>query len=48
MRTGKMIGHKNNRNRYVPETIYLTGIPDLYQIEKICRVRIKEMSPLQL
>ena len=45
MRTGKMVSSKNNRNRYVPETIYLTGIPDVYQVEKICRARIKENDP---
>lgn len=45
MRTGKMVSSKNNRRRYVPETIYLTGIPDVYEIEKICRLRIKENDP---
>jgi hypothetical protein len=45
MRTGKMVSSKNNRRRYVPETIYLTGITDVYQLEKICRARIKENDP---
>lgn len=45
MRTGKMVSSKNNRRRFVPETIYLTGIADVYQIEKICRSRIKENDP---
>ena len=45
MRTGKMVSSKNNRSRYVPETIYLSGIPDVYQVEKICRTRIKENDP---
>jgi hypothetical protein len=40
-----MVSGKNNRRRYVPETIYLSGIPDVYQIEKICRTRIKENDP---
>ena len=34
-----------SRKRYVPETIYLTGIPDVYKVEKICRVRIKDNDP---
>ncbi len=45
LRTGKMVSSKNNRRRYVPETIYLTGINDVYQVEKICRARIKENDP---
>lgn len=45
MRTGKMVSSKNNRRRFVPETIYMSGIPDVYQIEKICRERIKENDP---
>lgn len=45
MRTGKMVSSKNNRKRFVPETIYLTGIPNVYQIEKICRNYIKENDP---
>lgn len=45
LRTGKMVSSKNNRRRYVPETIYMSSIPDVYQIEKICRARIKENDP---
>ena len=45
MRTGKMVSSKNNRRRYVPETIYISGIRDVYQIEQICRKRIKENDP---
>lgn len=45
MRTGKMVSSKNNRRRYVPETIYISGIPDVYKVEKICRNRIKENDP---
>lgn len=45
MRTGKMVSNKNKGSRYVPNTIYLSGIPDVYQVEKICRKRIKENDP---
>ena len=45
LRTGKMVSSKNNSRRFVPETIYLSGIPDVFQIEQICRDRIKENDP---
>ena len=45
MRTGKMVSSKNRGNRYVPDTIYLSGIPGVYQVEQICRKRIKENDP---
>ena len=45
MRTGKMVSSKNNKSRFVPETIYLSGIPNVYEVEKICRNRIKENDP---
>ena len=45
MRTGKMVSSKNNRSRYVPETIYVSGIQGVYEVEKICRKRIKENDP---
>ncbi len=45
MRTGKMVRNKNKGTRYVPNTIYLSGIPDVYQVEQICRKRIKDNDP---
>jgi hypothetical protein len=45
MRTGKMVNSKNSGRRYVPNTIYLTGIENVYEIEQICRKRIKENDP---
>jgi hypothetical protein len=45
MRTGKMVNSKNSGSRYVPNTIYLTGIENVYEIEQICRKRIKENDP---
>jgi hypothetical protein len=44
LRTIKMISHKNN-TRYTPEVIYMEGIKDIFNIEKICRRRIKENDP---
>jgi len=45
MRTGRMVSSKNSGSRYVPDTIFLTGIPNVYEIEQICRKRIKENDP---
>jgi len=45
MRTGKMVSRKNNRNIFIPEIIYITGIPNVFEIEQICRKRIKENDP---
>ena len=45
MRTGRMVSSKNSGSRYVPDTIYLTGIPNVFEIEQICRKRIKENDP---
>lgn len=45
MRTGKMVSSKSGPDRYVPDVVYLSGIPNVYEIEKICRRRIKENDP---
>jgi hypothetical protein len=45
MRTGRMVSRKNGPDRYVPDVIYLTRIPNAFEIERICRKRIKENDP---
>jgi hypothetical protein len=45
MRTGKMVSSKNGPDRYVPDTLYISGIPSVFEIEQICRKRIKENDP---
>jgi hypothetical protein len=45
MRTGNMVSRKNAPSEYVPEVIHLIGIPQVYSIERICRMRIKENDP---
>jgi len=45
LRTGKMVSQKNGPDRFVPDTIYITGIQDAFKIEQICRMRIKENDP---
>jgi len=45
MRTGRMVSSKNSPDRYVPDTIYISGIASVYEIEQICRKRIKENDP---
>lgn len=45
MRTGKMVSSKNGPDRYVPDNLYISGITDVFEIEQICRRRIKENDP---
>ena len=45
LRTGKMVSQKNGPDRYVPDTIYISGIPDVFKVEQLCRMRIKENDP---
>ena len=45
MRTGRMVSRKNGPDRYVPDVIYISEIPYVFEIEKICRARIKENDP---
>ena len=44
MRTGEMVRSKN-RSHFVPDKIYIVGVPGIFQIERICRQRIKENDP---
>jgi len=45
MRTGKMVSRKNGPDRYVPDVVYISEIPYVFEIEEICRRRIKENDP---
>ena len=45
MRTGRMVSSKNGPDRYVPDSLYISGIPFAFEIEQICRKRIKENDP---
>jgi hypothetical protein len=45
MRTGRMVSSKNGPDRYVPDSLYISGIPHAFEIEQICRKRIKENDP---
>ena len=45
MRSGKMVSRKNGPDRYVPDVIHLSKIPNAFEIEKLCRKRIKENDP---
>lgn len=44
MRTGYMVSQKSG-SRYVPNVVYISGIRNVYEIEQICRKRIKENDP---
>ncbi|TDP02093.1 hypothetical protein [Flavobacterium sp. 245] len=45
LRTGKMESQKNKPDKFVPDIIYVSGIENVYDIEKKCRIRIKENDP---
>ena len=45
LRTGRMVSSKNSSDRYVPDTVYISGIPGVFEVERICRTRIKENDP---
>ncbi|NMC39123.1 MAG: hypothetical protein GYA41_12440 [Bacteroidales bacterium] len=45
MRSGKMVSSKNGPDRYVPDTLFISGIENVSEIEQLCRRRIKENDP---
>jgi hypothetical protein len=45
LRSGKMVSSKNGPDRYVPDELYISGIPNVFEVEQICRKRIKENDP---
>jgi hypothetical protein len=45
MRTGQMVSQKNGPDKYVPEVIYISDIPRVFEVEEVCRQRIKENDP---
>ncbi len=45
MRTGRMVSRKNGPDEYVPDVIYILEIPNVFEVEQICRKRIKENDP---
>ncbi len=46
MRTGRMVQTSDHTSsKYVPDFIYISGVSNIFEIEKICRKRIKENDP---
>ena len=45
LRTGKMVSRKNSSSQFVPDIVYISGVTNVLEIEKICRTRIKENDP---
>ena len=45
LRTGKMKNRDKGSNKFVPDIIYMAGIDNVFEIEKKCRIRIKENDP---
>ena len=48
LRTGKMVSQKNSPDKYVPDNIFICGIKNVFDVERICRKRIKENDPTPL
>jgi hypothetical protein len=44
LRTGQMVSQKGG-SRYVPDVVYLCGIQGAFEVEQMCRKRIKENDP---
>jgi hypothetical protein len=45
LRTGKMVSRDDKPDKYVPTIIYISGVTNVLDIEKICNKRIKENDP---
>ncbi|WP_111706880.1 hypothetical protein [Lutibacter citreus] len=45
LRTGKMKSRKNRSDVFIPDIIYISQIENVFNIEKKCRIRIKENDP---
>jgi len=45
LRTGKMKSRDKGSDRFVPDIIYISGVKNVFEIEKKCRIRIKENDP---
>jgi hypothetical protein len=45
LRTGRMVSRKNAPSQYVPDKVYMVGVPDPFGLEAKCRKRIKENDP---
>ncbi|QLE01694.1 hypothetical protein HX109_09040 [Galbibacter sp. BG1] len=45
LRTGKMKSRDKGSDKFVPDIMYLSGIRNAFDVEKKCRIRIKENDP---
>lgn len=45
LRTGKMVSRKNESDKFVPNILYISGVANVLEIEKLCSKRIKENDP---
>jgi len=45
MRTGTVMKTKGGKETHMPDVVYLSGISNVFEIEQICRKRIKENDP---
>jgi hypothetical protein len=42
LRRGKMESRKNSPDKFVPDVVYISWVNVVLEIEKACRIRIKE------
>lgn len=45
LRTGKTKSGNNNADKFVPDIMYMVEIDNVFNVEKKCRIRIKENDP---
>ena len=45
MRTGKIVHRSRGLDSFVPDVVYISGISNVFEVERICRRRIKENDP---
>ncbi|MFV0539818.1 MAG: hypothetical protein ACK5MZ_01085 [Aestuariibaculum sp.] len=45
LRTGKVKRGNEGSDKFVPDLIYISGIKNVFEIEKKCRIRIQENDP---
>ncbi|MBD1262617.1 hypothetical protein HZY62_18620 [Maribacter polysiphoniae] len=45
LRTGKMKSRNKGSDKFVPDIVYLSGVKNVFDIEKKCRLRIRENDP---
>lgn len=45
LRTGKIMKRKSGHTEFMPDEVYISGVEQVEELERICRQRIKEHDP---